>query len=123
MPKKGRMKPIQGLLIGGNLKLLDCLAHIARLRSPQNLGMEHGNILLNGCLCTCTEEGRRKAMVICRTDNQVKNRWHSALEKVVKNGKSGHGFTDTEFEAEALRRIESERRLLVTPLGEELVGS
>ena len=57
----------------------------------------------------------------CRTDNQVKNRWHSALEKVVKNGKTGHGISDLEFEAEALRRVESERRLLVTPTGEELV--
>lgn len=43
------------------------------------------------------------------------------MEKIVKNGKTGHGFSDLEFEAEALRRIESERRLLVTPTGEELV--
>lgn len=61
------------------------------------------------------------SQTMCRTDNQVKNRWHSALEKVVKIGKSGHNFTDMEFETEALRRVESEQRLLITPAGEELV--
>lgn len=40
----------------------------------------------------------------------------------MKNGKPGQGFTDLEFEAEALRRIESAQRLLVTSSGEELVS-
>ena len=40
----------------------------------------------------------------------------------MKSGRPGHGFTDLEFEAEALRRVESEQRLLVTPQGEELVS-
>ena len=66
-------------------------------------------------------ESQVVSKTLCRTDNQVKNRWHSALEKMVKNGKTGLGISDLEFEAEALRRVESERRLLVTPTGEELV--